>query len=128
MFNINTVVISKLSLAKRLNNALTDSITRGYQFGGAKFVARGGETAFLIIKGNPNGAIWVHLGNNVVENRIFFHPYLTGREAWKLSATTEGYFLLNNDLVNEYIELDTSIGGWEYHVIGICFSIIYERM
>ena len=127
MFDINSVVIPKLSLAKRLNNALTDSITRGYPFGGVRFVARGDETAFLIIKGNPNGAIYVHL-DNVVENRIFFHPYLTGKEAWEFSDTTEGYSLLNNDPVTEYIQLDTSIGGWEYHVIGMCFSIIDQRI
>ena len=127
MFDTNSVVTPKLSLAKRLNNALTDSVNRGgFPFGGVRFIARG-EIAFLIIRGNPNGAIYVQLGNGE-EDRIFFHPYLTGKAAWKLAATTEGYYLLNNDPVTEYIPLDTSIGGWEYHVIGTCFAIIEQLM
>ena len=127
MFDINSVVIPKLSLAKRLNNALTYLTTHGGFPAGFKFVSRGDETAYLKIPGNPVGAICVH-SEGKVENSIFFHPSLTGKLAWELSATTEGCIQLADDPDAEYIQFDTSIGGWEYHVIGICFSIIEERM
>ena len=122
MFDINSVVIPKLSLAKRLNNALTYLTTRGYP-SGFRFVSRDDETAYLNIPGNLIGAICVH-SEGKVENSIFVHPSLTGKEAFEMSATIQGCMQLADDPEMEEFRFNTSISGWEYHVIGMCFSII----
>ena len=122
MFDINSVVIPKLILANRLNTALEDLFAHGYSVGGFKFVARGSETAYLKVPGNPKGAVCVHSDEDGIENIIFYHPSLTGKDAWKLSSTSEGCMHLADDPEMDYILFDISHRGWEYDVIDICMS------
>ena len=117
-----TGVLPKLSLAKRLNNAIYDLFTHGYSVGGFKFVARGSETAYLKVPGNPKGAVCVHSDNDGVENIIFYHPCLTGKEAWQLSATSKGCMRLADDEDMDCIRFDVSHSGWEYDVIDTVMS------
>ena len=122
MFNINYVGIRKLSLANRLNTALEDLFSHGYSVGGFKFVARGSETAYLKVPGNPNGAVCVHCDNEWEGNCIIYHPGLTGKDAWELSATSEGCLQMADDPEMDYIQFDVSHIGWEYGVIDTCLS------
>lgn len=122
MFDFSNNIRPTKTLANRLNYALRDIYSHGGDVGGFRFVARGGETAYLNVPGNPMGAVCVHREDGAPQATAFFHPSRTGKEAWQLSETNEGCHTLASDEDMDEDRFLTDKPGWEYDIVLACIG------
>lgn len=122
MFDFSNKARPTKTLAVRLNDVLRDMYSHGGDVGGFRFVARGEETAYLNVPGNPMGAVCVHREDGAPQATAFFHPSRTGKEAWQLSETNEGCQVLASDEDMDEDRFLTDRPGWEYDVVRACIG------